>query len=157
LWSEQQGGYHLFTQDRPDHALLEIDEATWFSWLATHTSFSFRGKQGHLNLLKEARPRGEGYWYAYQRQGKRMRKHYLGRDSELTMARLEATAQLLSQACAPTPASQNGGQPTSLLLPKLRPPRLSSWLLSRPRLLEHLLQSRDSKLTLVLAPAGSGK
>jgi LuxR family maltose regulon positive regulatory protein len=86
-----------------------------------------------------------------------MRKHYLGRNSELTTARLEATAQLLSQACDPTPASQIGEQPTSLLLPKLCPPRLTSWLLSRPRLLERLRQGRDRKLTLLVAPAGSGK
>jgi hypothetical protein len=114
LWSEQQGGYYLFTQDQPDHALLQADDAAWFSWLTTHASFSFQGRQGHLNLLKEARPRGEGYWYAYRRQGKRMRMRYIGHHSELTTARLEATAQLLSQACSPTPTPSNGGQPPSL-------------------------------------------
>ncbi|GHO48533.1 LuxR family transcriptional regulator [Ktedonospora formicarum] len=48
-------------------------------------------------------------------------------------------------------------QHVSLLLPKLRPPRLPAWCVSREHLLERLKTGGQDKLTLVLAPAGSGK
>jgi LuxR family maltose regulon positive regulatory protein len=48
-------------------------------------------------------------------------------------------------------------QQASLLLPKLRPPRLPSFCVSRQRLLARMEEGRQGKLTLVLAPAGSGK
>jgi len=152
-WSEEQEGYYVFDQE--EHAVLRVDGAPWFSWLNTHTSFSFRGQQGQLSLLKEARPRGEGYWYAYRRQGKRMRKQYLGRSSELTAARLEEVAALLSQACSPNLPSERSEQPPALLLSKFCFPRLSPSLLARPRLMELLRQ--DSKVILLVAPAGFGK
>jgi LuxR family maltose regulon positive regulatory protein len=46
---------------------------------------------------------------------------------------------------------------SSLLLPKLRPPRLLSSLVARPRLLARLDAALESKLTLLVAPAGFGK
>lgn len=59
----------------------------------------------------------------------------------------------------PVPDSRSPGQvqPASLLLPKLRPPRLPSYFVSRQRLLARMEEGREGKLTLVLAPAGSGK
>ncbi len=59
----------------------------------------------------------------------------------------------------PAPPSRSPGQgpQASLLLPKLRPPRLPSFFVSRQRLLARLEEGRQGKLTLVLAPAGSGK
>ena len=41
------------------------DEVAFSRWLAEHTAFAFVGKSGRLSILKEARPRGAGYWYAY--------------------------------------------------------------------------------------------
>jgi len=46
---------------------------------------------------------------------------------------------------------------SSLLLPKLRPPRLLSSLVARPRLLARLDTALESKLMLLVAPAGFGK
>ncbi|GHP00103.1 LuxR family transcriptional regulator [Reticulibacter mediterranei] len=46
---------------------------------------------------------------------------------------------------------------SSLLLPKLRPPRLLSSLVARPRLLARLDAALESKVTLLVAPAGFGK
>ncbi|HEX6557329.1 MAG TPA: tyrosine-type recombinase/integrase [Ktedonobacteraceae bacterium] len=59
----------------------------------------------------------------------------------------------------PAPLSPSPGQvqPASLLLPKLRPPRLPSLFVSRQRLLARMEEGRQGKLTLLLAPAGSGK
>src|SRR6266700_2478623 len=86
-WSVEQDLYRLYEHG---HLLLEADSASWFTWLTTHTSFSFRGRNGPFNLLKETRKKsGEGYWYAYQRQGKRIAKRYVGRSVDLFTTRLE--------------------------------------------------------------------
>jgi LuxR family transcriptional regulator, maltose regulon positive regulatory protein len=58
----------------------------------TCTSFSFQGRAGRLNVYKEPRPRGAGYWYAYHATGLRVAKRYLGRTATLTLARLEEAA-----------------------------------------------------------------
>jgi LuxR family maltose regulon positive regulatory protein len=47
--------------------------------------------------------------------------------------------------------------PESLLASKLQPPRLRPSLVPRPRLTARLQQAREGKLTVVAAPAGSGK
>lgn len=87
LCSAEQDLYLFYERDR---CLFEADGASWFAWLTAHTSFCFRGRNGHFNLLKETRKKdGEGYWYAYQRQGKRIAKRYAGRSVELSTARLE--------------------------------------------------------------------
>jgi len=148
-------------------------EGSWFVWLTTHTSFSFQGQHGHLNVFKETRARGAGYWYAYHTQSGQTRKRYLGRSATVTLARLEEAAHALDGQTtpdvssprapstsdrSPTPSHYPGqGQQPSLLLPKFRPPRLPSSSIWRQRLIARLEEGRQGKLTLVLAPAGSGK
>src|SRR5438552_9147255 len=117
-WSSERDMYDLHEQDNRDHPLLQVDDESWFAWLATHTSFSFQGKYGQLNLLKEARPRGEeGYWYAYQRQRKRMLKKYAGRSTDLTIARLEAIAQAFGALMSETLPVPDGSLPVPSSLP----------------------------------------
>ncbi len=93
IWSSEHNAYTLYDEGQQQvPSLLEGDE-TWLAWLANRSSFSFQGRNGHLNLLKEMRARGnEGYWYAYRRQGKRRIKQYAGRTPDLTIARLEELA-----------------------------------------------------------------
>ncbi len=96
FWSTEHNVYQLYEHD---HLLLEADSASWFTWLTTHTSFSFRGRDGHCNLLKETRKKSDaGYWYAYQRQGTRIAKRYLGRSVELSTAHLEEIGRAFQQA-----------------------------------------------------------
>ncbi len=129
--------------------LSQDGDANWQAWLASHTAFAFQGRNGTANLLKEARTnRGEGYWYAYRRQGRRTVKRYVGRSAELTVAQLEAVAAKL--ASSPVPSQ-------SLLLPKLRLPQLHASLIPRQRLSEQLDAALTARLTLITAPAGSGK
>jgi LuxR family maltose regulon positive regulatory protein len=67
-------------------------------WLGAQRAFAFHGRNGQLNVLKEKRSRGgEGYWYAYRRHGRQMSKHYLGRDAQVSIERLEEIAALLAR------------------------------------------------------------
>ncbi|MBO0790875.1 MAG: LuxR family transcriptional regulator, partial [Ktedonobacteraceae bacterium] len=161
IWCAKQDTYTLHEEHKNSPALLRGDEPAWFSWLTSHTSFSFQGQYGNLNLQKETRPRGgEGYWYAYRRQGKRLAKKYVGRSAQLTMTCLETTARTLTSsppALPPQQARQESPSGISLLLPKLQPPRLSSSLVRRERLLALLDGATSRALTLIWAPAGFGK
>jgi LuxR family maltose regulon positive regulatory protein len=185
IWSQDHACYELFSFGQVPQPFVPGDEEAWQAWLDAQDSFAFRGRQGRLNVYKEARPRGDQYWYAYHTTSKRTHKRYLGRTAKVTFARLEEIAEVLTreeqfhkteqsfgdttrrsftllaqpERQTPAPPSLRPGQvqQASLLLPKLRPPRLPSLCISRQRLLARLEEGRQDKLTLVLAPAGSGK
>ncbi len=185
IWSQEDQQY-LWRDEHYTNALYVREEPeAWLKRLAAYTSFSFQGREGHLTLLKEARPRGgDGYWYAYRRQGKRTAKKYAGRTADLTTARLEHMARALR--CSPEQISQdlsNGdvrgagdgrdwrvtdmaGQHQNnissslqapLLVPKFHLPPLHPSLVPRERLLALLDRALEHRLTLVSAPAGFGK
>lgn len=144
-WSDMSGRYELYEHGR---FLLQASGTPWLLWLNSHLSFAFCGKYSRLNLLKETRKQdSEGYWYAYQRQGKRTLKRYVGRSAEVMPARLEELASAFQQT-----------QVTfSLLVPKFQLPRVSASLVQRERLLALLDSGMQRFLTLLTAPAGSGK
>jgi LuxR family maltose regulon positive regulatory protein len=167
IWQKEGNTEKRVGLSAQDHVFRLLDE---------YASFSFQGQQGHLNLLKETRVRGgDGYWYAYRRQGKRVVKKYAGRPADLTIARLEELVLAMqadtiqsepaqqshlshpSHAQHPQPAPSTLLQQAPLLMPKLCPPRPTASLLSRERLLARLDDGISRKLTLVLAPAGFGK
>lgn len=158
-WLEEQQIYEL-TSRYTEQRFGPEGGALWSDFLDTHTSFTFQGREGRLSLMKEARTRGTGYWYAYRVSGQRTYKQYLGRSGNVTMARLEEVASVLAHATLAAQATRTDGQPFapgSLLLPKLQPPRLPIALVERPRLLQRLDAALERKLTLLVAPAGSGK
>ena len=83
---------------------IRLNRPAWFAWLTepTTTSFSYplhdrrRGYiVGFMTVRKEPRQRGGTYWTAYRRQGRRLRKIYLGPTRALTQARLDAVAATL--------------------------------------------------------------
>lgn len=83
---------------------LRLDRAAWFAWLEapSTTSFSYPLFDrrcgyiiGFMTVRKERRQRGGVYWSVYRRQGRRLRKIYLGASLRLTQARLEAVAMTL--------------------------------------------------------------
>jgi LuxR family transcriptional regulator, maltose regulon positive regulatory protein len=182
IWSQDHAWYELFSFDQ---VFVPGDEEAWQAWLEAHDSFAFQGRQGRLNVYKEARPRGGQYWYAYHTTSKRTHKRYLGRTAKVTFARLEEVAEVLTRGepfhqteqsfvdttrlsfphparedrQTPVPPAQGPEQmqPASILLPKLRPPRLPSLCISRQRLLARMEEGCAGELILVLAPAGFGK
>jgi ATP/maltotriose-dependent transcriptional regulator MalT len=184
-WTAQTQRYTLTlgTQTLPSE--ITSGDEVWTQWLATVSSFAFEGRSGiHCTLRKERLQRGDTYWYAYRSMCGRTKKRYLGRTADLSFARLEEVSALFAneeqQSQPPAFPTQNEEQdiqhatstaqhtekdtrqtsvPSALPLleTKLHPPLLPVKLVKRTRLLEQLDASLTCKLTLLLAPAGSGK
>nr|BBH85568.1 helix-turn-helix transcriptional regulator [Thermosporothrix sp. COM3] len=172
FWNAEQQTY-IFRTANQAH-LIPIADTHWTRLLAPLKTFSFHGQYGHLTVRREVRSTREDYWYAYRSQKKRTFKRYVGRSAELSVAQLENIARALSidiqNASAlsnparsliqyqPTPLPTDSTQEhIPLLEAKLHFPRLALALVSRPRLLALLDQGRTSPLTLLSAPAGTGK
>jgi len=164
-WSSENDAYELATQAQPSQHFSVEDEHTWLAWLTTHTSFLFHGRVGRLRAYKEARPRGEDYWYAYSFTDRHLRKRYLGRSSALSFARLEEVAGMLQEQSAPHAQAVQPQTATSLedrttlpfLHSSLQLPRVPKGLVERPRLFRPLDAALTHPLTLVSAAAGCGK
>jgi LuxR family maltose regulon positive regulatory protein len=164
LWSEEHQGYDLHIHGQRQRSFYPQDEPAWLAWVQEQTAFAFQGQAGHLSVIKEARPGGSQYWYAYRRQARRTRKRYLGPSARVTFAHLEQTARELPHSSSPPSLSESAAgvqwssdQPSSLLSAKLSNPRLPGWLVERVRLLRELDAVRSYPLTLISASAGSGK
>lgn len=148
--------------DRPNNAIaLEGAQwAEWQQWLAQHGAFVYYGQGGHFTAQRELR-RGHAYWYGYRRRGGKLHKVYLGRPTELDLARLEAANTTLAGALdaprAAAPATPPGQPPkeSSLRLAwtRLAPPALPPRLVERRRLTQRI----NTPLTLLYAPSGFGK
>nr|MDQ2716255.1 LuxR family transcriptional regulator [Chloroflexota bacterium] len=176
VWGSESASYELWTQGYREISFQASNEAQWLAWLETHLAFSFRGQGGHMNVLKESRQRGRGYWYAYRSLEKRTIKRYLGPTARVTLALLEEVAGKLGQELVVTgtraPAAASGAEipqeapararpEHASVLPalslKFHPPRLRVQLVERPRLVQLLEDGLTSGLTLLSAPAGFGK
>jgi LuxR family maltose regulon positive regulatory protein len=181
IWSQAQQQYELTIDGHPEHCFRRGDEPAWQRWLDEHTAFAFVGQAGRLSVLKEARSRGAGYWYAYRTQARHTHKYYLGPTARVTFARLETAAKELigklssaplrlpheEQASSeysaeirredPRPNASQDEQRVVLFSPKLSRPRLSTPLVERKRLLSELDAACAHPLTLVSASVGSGK
>lgn len=101
----------LWDAHLPGGASIPLDSPQWFTWLEapTTTSFTyalFNREQGYIDgfmtVRKERRQRGAGYWSAYRRTGRRVRKLYLGRTPTLTQACLAAVACRLQARDGPS-------------------------------------------------------
>jgi LuxR family maltose regulon positive regulatory protein len=158
---------HLPEERRQRQIVLGSEE--WFSWLSEpeHGSFDLQHPLGNLTVRKERRQRGGEYWTAYRRVGKRLRKVYLGKSSELTLARLQRAAITLAiddeTFPPPIPAHplpiQSGEQKYEpvLLTTKLASPLPRSRLVLRPRLTNWITGHLHMPVLLITAPAGFGK
>ena len=83
---------------------LRLDSPRWFAWLEAETTRRFSYPLfdrscgyivGFMTVRKERRQRGGTYWSVFRREGKRVRKLYLGGSQSLTQARLAAVAERL--------------------------------------------------------------
>lgn len=172
-WSAASGTYAWSGEPGGETHSLVPDSPTWFAWLAELPSFAFHGQAGSYTARQERRGRDERYWYAYLRTGQKLSKKYLGKTTDLTLARLEQVAAMLEAERFPRglsdpsrssqlephepPAVPPGEVIHPLLSPKLHVPRLSARLVPRARLIERLKQGLSQTLILLSAPAGFGK
>ncbi|GCE31712.1 helix-turn-helix transcriptional regulator [Dictyobacter alpinus] len=158
-WSETTQKYSVLYAGQPVVPRIEPGGQRWLAWLEAISSFSFQSRsEGSCTLRKESVQRGGVYWYAYRRREGRMAKRYLGRSSDLSIARLEAMSAELnaSEKDSPDPDRARTLSPV-LLTTKFHPPGLPGQYIERSRLRALLEQGVQGPLTLVSAPAGSGK
>jgi LuxR family maltose regulon positive regulatory protein len=94
-WSAASQTYVLSGPRSGEDLSIAPDSPAWFGWLAERSSFAFHGQAGSYTARLEAVQRGERYWYAYRRTGQQLRKKYLGKTTDLTLARLEQVARVL--------------------------------------------------------------
>lgn len=166
----------LSTQEAGQAHSIAVGSEQWFTWLQqeTSTSFTFQACDGSYSARKERVGNGRGgwYWKAYRRYQGTLYHAYLGKTRELTLARLNEVAHTLGTRVQervvatqgkPTVETINQVQwqdeegVTPLLVSKLHPPRLPAQLIERKHLLVQLDRCYEYKLTVVQAPAGSGK
>ncbi len=148
----------------PDAAApIPLDSPDWYAWLEQHTSFTFVAPQGAITIRKERGRSGSGYWKGYRRLAGKVQTTYVGRSTDLSLARLQAAAQALGRDPAPPrppavvlpppPAPPQAALPrTKFVMPPPRPQRVQ-----RGRLLALLRADPLPCVTLVAAPAGCGK
>ncbi|HEX6478960.1 MAG TPA: LuxR family transcriptional regulator, partial [Ktedonobacteraceae bacterium] len=167
-WSQEQQRYELSTQGHLRQSFHPDDRQQWQGWLSEHTSFAFHGQQGQMSVIKESRPRGAGYWYAYCTHRRQTRKRYLGPTPGVTLERLEREAQTLAAVRAAPPqkirqAVQEASGPSPrrgnvpLLETRYTLPRPPSTLVRRERLLDALDAVLEHRLLVCSASAGAGK
>ena len=178
-WSPATAAYQLSGTRNREGLGIVPESPAWFSWLDQVSSFAFSGKSGHYTARKEARQRGDRYWYAYLATGEQLTKKYLGKTTDLTLVRLEHIAGVLhaqSESVMPPPSSlkaagTDGGVDTAqpsllaqrrpptqpLLATRLHVPRPRAQLVPRSHLTRRLQQGAERALTLISAPAGFGK
>jgi LuxR family transcriptional regulator, maltose regulon positive regulatory protein len=166
-WMPESQTYEMHVEGVPAPHVPVPGTDSWSNWLDETASFSFHSRAGvHCTIRKETMQRGGAYWYSYQRVRGRVVKRYIGKSSELTIARLEEVAGAFTSEKLPVngesiPVQLPETLPTQaqapLLEPKLHLPRLHVSLVSRERLLAQLDEGLSHKLTLISAPAESGK
>lgn len=150
---------HYALPDGP--AVLLVGSPEWFEWLRQAERFVIEAPGGRITVRKEraGNKRGGGYWRALRKARGRLRRFYLGADSELSPARIALAVEAL---LVPESEIASGGEPNSsehaaIVRTKLMPPQQRGQLVPRPALLARLQASVAVPLTLLIAPPGFGK
>jgi hypothetical protein len=76
--------------------LIAVGTPAWFAWLEAATTFAFADAAGSFTARKERSGRSGAYWKAYRIRGGMLRRAYLGKSLDLTLVRLQASAQELA-------------------------------------------------------------
>jgi LuxR family maltose regulon positive regulatory protein len=92
-WLSSNQTYGLYEGQEDDRLALAPGSPAWSVRMSQISSFAFHGQNGSCTVRKERKLRGGGYWYAYARVAGNLTKRYLGRDIDLTLARLEQVVQ----------------------------------------------------------------
>ncbi len=92
-----QDGTLTYQRDGHEQTLV-VGTPAWYAWLHTATVFTFCSDGGKFMARREqaGNKRGGWYWRAYYRLADKLRRVYLGKSEELTLARLNAVAATLT-------------------------------------------------------------
>jgi predicted ATPase len=93
----REGSLQQHNKEGTPTETIPIGTAAWYSWLEQHHSFTFETPRTTFTARKEQRP-GGWYWYAYRRIRGKLHSFYLGKLADLTLERLNATAEVLERA-----------------------------------------------------------
>src|SRR5260370_9712678 len=115
IWSDDSQQYELRNDGKSEQWFGQGDEQAFACWLDEQSAFSFVGQAGRLSVRKECRGSGRGYWYAYRKPDRRIRKGYLGPSAYLTFARLEEQARSLTSSQPSPPLAPALATPSSIL------------------------------------------
>jgi LuxR family maltose regulon positive regulatory protein len=180
-WSRTIQRYITQGTEQLTFRLDDGESESWSKWLAPLSTFSFTSQTGESCTVRKERIQGDHrYWYAYKRQPNRVSKRYLGRNEDVTIARLESVAEQLAGVADNKEYKTDLNKDISLVLPefannpvpnlnlialpkseipatKISIPRRPPRLLDRPHVAHRLTQGLDRPFTLLCAPAGFGK
>ncbi|MEG3845002.1 hypothetical protein [Microcoleus sp. herbarium14] len=80
-----------------DGKVFELDSPKGSTWLESTNSFRFEpsGQNKPYTVRKES-GKGGDYWYGYRKMAGRLHKKYIGKNSELSTAKLEEIAEALN-------------------------------------------------------------
>jgi LuxR family maltose regulon positive regulatory protein len=142
---------------------IAVETARWVAWLDTAPSFAYRGVAGRFTARQEERS-GRRFWYAYRQQDGTLRKTYLGRSAELTIARLEEAAHTLAEMARMDATGDNREQEnvadawlSPLITTKIAAPMAPQSVVTRPEVMARCLESIERPCAIIAAPAGFGK
>jgi len=159
-------------EDQQQHLTAMVGTPSWYAWLETATTFTFTGEEGTFTAhkVRAGNRRGGWYWRAYRRKQGWLSRCYLGVSANLTLPRLcEVVQRLASRAEGTSTRKEAEGVGhelqtttssavlTPILNTKFALPRLPVQHIARLHLHALLEQSVQRPVTLVSAPAGSGK
>jgi LuxR family transcriptional regulator, maltose regulon positive regulatory protein len=132
-WSEQQQRYEM-TGGLTDAEIPQPTSPEWLNWLSAISSFAFVCRsETHYTARKEKLQRGGAYWYGYRSHLGKTIKRYIGKTTDLSIARLEEVATHLMRENLPSSNAQalhtqmsNGTAEIGALAVR-HTPTLSSW------------------------------
>lgn len=151
-------GENLVLHESTGTLIIRLGTPAWEAWLMKARTFNFSSSTGSFTARNEAagNRRGGRYWKAYRKSGGRLYRAYLGKDQELTSARLSAVAALLAERCRDESSSLDASGDV-LLTTKFAIPQPGRDVIVRRPLLERVEAGSRRRLLLVTAPAGFGK
>jgi predicted ATPase/DNA-binding CsgD family transcriptional regulator len=76
---------------------LTVGSPAWYAWLEDASTFAFVGDTGTFTARKESTQHGGTYWKAYRKREGKLRRAYLGKSRDVSLARLQMAAAVLAR------------------------------------------------------------
>lgn len=80
--------------------VIKVESSQWWQWLNTVQSFRYCPRSSHAPFT--ARKEKHQYWYGYRKVNGKLRKRYIGKSEDLTIAHLDNIARLLDTPTEPS-------------------------------------------------------